>query len=175
MQGGVLLGMHFVGNKRVLGTHEPQRERGTAGIERELARCVLRPHRVEVDRKQRGQGGWQGLALGAQQAANAGAPFLGLCRFGGVELVTAATGMRIDDAEGGRFALQVVDRQGKHGMLHHIGKVARMIGVAVVHGLAVTGSGPPAMRKAYFMVGITNSAPSLTPEGQRDVTVLVLV
>ena len=28
---------------------------------------------------------------------------------------------------------------------------------------------------AQFMVGIENSAPSLTPDGQRDVTVLVLV
>jgi hypothetical protein len=27
----------------------------------------------------------------------------------------------------------------------------------------------------YFMVGIENSAPSLVPEGQRDVTVLVFV
>jgi hypothetical protein len=27
----------------------------------------------------------------------------------------------------------------------------------------------------YFMVGMTNSAPSLVPEGQRAVTVLVLV
>lgn len=27
----------------------------------------------------------------------------------------------------------------------------------------------------YFMVGIENSAPSLTPEGQREVTVLVRV
>src|SRR5262249_46749634 len=27
----------------------------------------------------------------------------------------------------------------------------------------------------HFMVGMTNSAPSLTPEGQREVTVLVLV
>ncbi len=27
----------------------------------------------------------------------------------------------------------------------------------------------------YFIVGITNSAPSFTPEGQREVTVLVLV
>ena len=28
---------------------------------------------------------------------------------------------------------------------------------------------------AYFIVGMTNSAPSLMPEGQRAVTVLVLV
>jgi hypothetical protein len=27
----------------------------------------------------------------------------------------------------------------------------------------------------YFIVGIENSAPSLTPDGQREVTVLVLV
>ena len=30
-------------------------------------------------------------------------------------------------------------------------------------------------RGTYFIVGIANSAPSLTPDGQRDVTVLVLV
>ena len=36
----------------------------------------------------------------------------------------------------------------------------------------VRGSSTP---PAYFIVGITNSAPSLTPPGQREVTVLVLV
>ncbi|CAM5584417.1 hypothetical protein ATER59S_05155 [Aquamicrobium terrae] len=29
--------------------------------------------------------------------------------------------------------------------------------------------------KNYFIVGMANSAPSLTPDGQREVTVLVLV
>src|SRR5690606_7344653 len=32
-----------------------------------------------------------------------------------------------------------------------------------------------AKRQLQFIVGMTNSAPSLTPEGQREVTVLVLV
>src|SRR4051812_38159403 len=31
------------------------------------------------------------------------------------------------------------------------------------------------MRSGYFIVGMTNSAPSLVPDGQRAVTVLVLV
>lgn len=31
------------------------------------------------------------------------------------------------------------------------------------------------VRTAYFMTGIENSAPSLTPDGQREVTVLVRV
>ena len=30
-------------------------------------------------------------------------------------------------------------------------------------------------RSAHFIVGMTNSAPSLVPDGQRDVTVFVLV
>jgi hypothetical protein len=34
---------------------------------------------------------------------------------------------------------------------------------------------PLSSNKIYFMVGITNSAPSFVPVGQRDVTVLVLV
>ena len=35
---------------------------------------------------------------------------------------------------------------------------------------------PSAKREAaHFIVGMTNSAPSLVPEGQREVTVLVLV
>jgi hypothetical protein len=33
----------------------------------------------------------------------------------------------------------------------------------------------PRVRLSYFIVGMTNSAPSLTPEGQREVTVLVFV
>lgn len=36
-------------------------------------------------------------------------------------------------------------------------------------------SGPGSRRRAYFIVGMENSAPSLTPEGQREVTVLVRV
>jgi hypothetical protein len=32
-----------------------------------------------------------------------------------------------------------------------------------------------AAARAHFIVGMTNSAPSLMPEGQREVTVLVLV
>jgi len=41
------------------------------------------------------------------------------------------------------------------------------------------GEGEKAWRRLpaspHFIVGMTNSAPSLTPEGQREVTVLVLV
>ena len=33
----------------------------------------------------------------------------------------------------------------------------------------------PGYRRIYFIVGMMNSAPSLVPEGQRAVTVLVLV
>jgi hypothetical protein len=33
----------------------------------------------------------------------------------------------------------------------------------------------PEIRRRHFMVGMANSAPSLTPDGQREVIVLVLV
>jgi Flp pilus assembly protein CpaB len=39
----------------------------------------------------------------------------------------------------------------------------------------VSGIDPPKPMRDQFIVGIENSAPSLTPEGQRAVTVLVLV
>jgi hypothetical protein len=40
----------------------------------------------------------------------------------------------------------------------------------------MAGSEPPAIILfSYFIVGMENSAPSLMPDGQRDVTVLVLV
>jgi hypothetical protein len=35
--------------------------------------------------------------------------------------------------------------------------------------------GLPTPQARHFIVGMTNSAPSFTPEGQREVTVLVLV
>jgi hypothetical protein len=35
--------------------------------------------------------------------------------------------------------------------------------------------GQSALDAGQFIVGMTNSAPSFTPEGQRDVTVFVLV
>jgi hypothetical protein len=41
--------------------------------------------------------------------------------------------------------------------------------------LASLGPGMTRSRDRHFIVGMTNSAPSLTPEGQRAVTVLVLV
>ncbi len=45
-------------------------------------------------------------------------------------------------------------------------------------GRGITAAAPFLYRYSvwyYFIVGMTNSAPSFTPEGQRDVTVFVLV
>jgi hypothetical protein len=43
------------------------------------------------------------------------------------------------------------------------------------HGISPALVAWAARPPAYFIVGMTNSAPSLTPEGHRDVTVFVLV
>src|SRR6266702_4591642 len=52
-------------------------------------------------------------------------------------------------------------------------EIARQMPIRMnVGALLSTG---PAIFAPHFMVGMTNSAPSLMPEGQRDVTVLVLV
>ena len=43
------------------------------------------------------------------------------------------------------------------------------------HTAARVWAAAASISRAHFIVGMTNSAPSLMPEGQREVTVLVLV
>jgi hypothetical protein len=46
---------------------------------------------------------------------------------------------------------------------------------ALLHNAARTRPESEGTPHAHFIVGMTNSAPSLVPDGQREVTVLVLV
>ncbi len=49
------------------------------------------------------------------------------------EVVEARAGMGVDDAERSRLVVQMREHASKHGVLHDVGKVAGVIGVAVVH------------------------------------------
>ena len=52
---------------------------------------------------------------------------------------------------------------------------AQPVSIVVITKLLTIGTSVNPDVCPYFMVGITNSAPDLMPDGQREVTVLVLV
>src|SRR6185436_410117 len=80
-------------------------------------------------------GGWQRRRAGTEEAADAAFPLGGLGGFRGIEGVEAGAGVGVDDAEGGRLALEVPDDEREHNMLQHVREVAGMVGVAVVHSI----------------------------------------
>ena len=85
-------------------------------------------------RRQKGRDvGGQGGGIFACETANAIAPFGGSGRFITVEAIKAGAGVGINYAEGCRFALQSKQHTGKHSVLHDIGEIAGMVGMAVVH------------------------------------------
>ena len=55
------------------------------------------------------------------------------------------------------------------------GAPAGPVSVSVIRGKWIRLAAGSCPRVSHFIVGMTNSAPSLVPEGQRAVTVLVLV
>jgi hypothetical protein len=41
--------------------------------------------------------------------------------------------MQVENPEGGRLRLQMLQDAGQHDVLHHVGEIAGVIGVAVIH------------------------------------------
>ncbi len=71
--------------------------------------------------------------VGLHQLADALKPFAGFLRLLGGKVVEADAGMRVEHAEAAILLLHVADQPRQHGMFQHIGKIARMVDVAVVH------------------------------------------
>lgn len=72
-------------------------------------------------------------------------------------------------------ALQHRREEESHNQRHHIGHEPSAALPMRAHQRHRCKRDPHLHRVAHFMVGMTNSAPSLVPEGQRAVTVFVLV
>jgi len=62
------------------------------------------------------------------------APFAGASWFRPGKVVTAGARMGIDDPKRCRLEPQMRKHAAEHGVLVHIGEIARMKGVAVIHG-----------------------------------------
>ena len=60
--------------------------------------------------------------------------FAGLACLEAIQRVAAAAGMGVDEAERRRLGLQRLDQRQQHGVFEDVGKVAGVIGVAIVHG-----------------------------------------
>src|SRR3712207_7481646 len=61
-------------------------------------------------------------------------PYTTLFRSRGVtrQVIETGTGVQIEDTERRRLLLQMLDNAREHDVLHHIGEVAGVIGVAIV-------------------------------------------
>ena len=60
-------------------------------------------------------------------------PFAGLLRLLAGKVVEANARMGVEQAEGLVLLLQIDDQPRQHRMLQHVGEIARMVDVAIVH------------------------------------------
>ena len=74
------------------------------------------------------------IGLGVEQPPDAALPLIGLARLDPVQIIAADAGMRVYDAKGLVLALQIKDNSRQYDVFDHIGEIAGMIGVAIVHG-----------------------------------------
>ena len=132
-----LLGVQLVGYQGVLRTHQAERDCGAAGVEAERVAHIYPAHDVQVRLQVLCHGRRQRLRVHTDEAGDAALPFAGLFRLRRGERVTAGPGMRVDDAERRFLSLHVFEHEGEHGVLQHVGEIARVVGVAVVHGASM--------------------------------------
>src|SRR5690606_26683044 len=101
-----------------------------ARIMRKLLRFIHGADRIEIWLEQRF--GF-GAHLRLHDAADTAQPLPGLARFIGSQIVQTNACMGIDHPKRLFLALQIFHDARQHRMLDHIRKVARMIGVPVIH------------------------------------------
>ncbi len=77
--------------------------------------------------------------FGGQHAGDAVPPLAGLLRLDAREIGFAGAGMGVEQEEGFVLQLHVLDDEGEDAVLHHIGEIAGVIGVAVIHGVDLAG------------------------------------
>jgi len=86
----------------------------------------IRPEQRPYRRSQRHPG----------EATDAGAPFAGAARIRTSEIVEAGAGMRVDHPERLRLLTQMNQDAREHGVFDHIGEIAGMECVTIVHDLS---------------------------------------
>jgi hypothetical protein len=110
-------------------------------VARDLRRARIKPQRLgRVERRHdpeigREQGFRRLRQLGLRQFGDTVAPFAGLLRFFGRQVVKAGAGMGVDHPERFVLALEIVEDARQHRVFDHVGEIARVIAVAVVHTL----------------------------------------
>jgi len=149
-------GVELAEGEAVIRAGEMSHERGRTRIERER-RTAKRTHGVEIDAK-------CGVRIGGgEKARDALAIFAGLLRFLARKVGHARARMGVEQEEGFLLLLQMFDDECENGMFHHIGEIAGMIGVAVVHAsprVTKTAAMPPAARASSASAG---TAPAPRP------------
>src|SRR5579875_510236 len=71
--------------------------------------------------------------ISPEKTADAEGPLAGSTRLGTAEIVAADACVRIDEAQRARLLDQVVEDTREQGVLHHVGEVAGVERMAVVH------------------------------------------
>jgi nitrite reductase/ring-hydroxylating ferredoxin subunit len=130
-RGGFLL-VQLAQDGAVLLAHQASGDQRRAGVEHHVAFAgwLELVHDVDVAL----QGHWQGRSV--EQALHAVGMLLCLQCLLAAQVVKAARGMRIDVAERRRLGLQGIEHADERGVLEHVGEVAGMEGMAIVHGRA---------------------------------------
>ncbi|MGZ2423595.1 hypothetical protein ACVIRM_002557 [Rhizobium laguerreae] len=130
VQPDIVLGMQFHRRQPVLRSEQHARKFRGAGIEADAALRIEFADGREVGLQQ-----FRDLRAEVclHQLADAIEPFAGFLRFFQGEVVEPDAGMRVEHAEPAILLLHVTDQPRQHDMFQHIGKVARVIDVAVVH------------------------------------------
>ena len=127
-QDRLVLGVELDENRPVLRPHELAHDQRRARI----GVAVALPHRREdrpVGRDQRLDLGREGLA----EPVDAAAPFLRPLGRVGAKVVEPGAGMRVDRPERRRLELKMDEDARQDDVLHHVGEVAGVEGVAIVH------------------------------------------
>src|SRR5262245_23674328 len=155
LQPCMLLGVQLVGDQHVVGAHQAAGDQRAAGVNAKIQTAVLAADRVEIRPEAPGDGRWQWPDAWSQEPADATLPLAGLVRLLRIERIAPAAGVRVDDAEGRRFALQVLDNESEHDMLQHVREIAGMIGMTVVHGIvpSVSRQSAKLTRPRYLLCG----------------------
>lgn len=133
-QRGMLVGVQLTGHKHIVGAQSVGDERGRSGIGAQLFAQIEGAQRLQIARNQRRR-----LAP-ANQARDALAPFGAAQGFFAQEIVGPAPGMCVEDCERRVFAPKHMETEEKHGVLQHVGVVAGMERMAIIHAPGLAGA-----------------------------------
>ncbi|MNP00370.1 hypothetical protein D3C76_921590 [compost metagenome] len=119
--------MQFVEQQAILRTGQAPRQLRRAWVVAQLAVRVERPHRLQIISHQLRQ------IVAIPQTADALLPFAGAAGFVAQQVVETDTGMAVEVGERCVLARHQGEQAGEDGVFQHVGMVAGMVGVAIVH------------------------------------------